>query len=54
MGLGLDLAEKRSELLSSGVSDAKLTEAIAHASLNFFTNSLNKTFQPDVDFPLTK
>lgn len=36
---------------SAGLSDAELSEIVAHVGLNIFTNYFNNTFATDLDFP---
>ncbi len=37
---------------ANGLSDAELAEVVALVAMNFFTNSFNKTFDIDLEFPL--
>jgi alkylhydroperoxidase family enzyme len=37
---------------AAGVTDAELTEIVAHVALNIFTNYLNLVADTEIDFPV--
>lgn len=62
LGLARSLITNRAELSDNvwqqyrdaGLTDAEITETVAHVALNIFTNYFNKIAQPELDYPRVK